>query len=134
MHTCVCGGSLTGSKNRRTGVATFDQLMMRPEIVVPFVAAGPFAIACDEAFHSHWLGAGLFGVITLLTAVAVAKLYDFAGRAATSPRFLTRLYWLSLPVNVALVVLLGNHFSIVWTLAAFGLFISSFFAGMQSKQ
>jgi hypothetical protein len=115
-------------------MATFDELMRKPEIVVPFVAAGPFFLACDEAFHHHWLGAGLFIVMTLLLAVAIAKLYDLASHAAASPRFLTRLYWLSLPVNVALVVLLGNHFSILWTLAAFGLFVSSFFAGMQSKQ
>lgn len=99
---------------------------------MPSVSGGPFALMWIEINDEHWVAAaGYFG-LTLLSAIAVILFLRRLAGVRSSTSLLKYLYWVSLPLNVALVVILGSRFAFWPAAAAFTLFVSAFFAGAYS--
>ncbi|MGA9762634.1 MAG: hypothetical protein WBQ14_09440 [Gaiellaceae bacterium] len=102
-------------------------------LVTTIVTGVPLAVSINLFTAGEMLGGLLFLGLTPLTLVTVICLYR-RGTRKRPRQVLDWLYVLSLPINVVLIVVLSHWLSVGWTLACFGLFASSFFAGIYSQQ
>lgn len=98
-----------------------------------YLSGFPVATMVGFLLAEKWSLAGVSAAAALLTLLGIPILYRNWGRFREDRPLRKKLYLVSLPINLVLVVVLSRGFSPWATLLASGLFISAFLAGLQSS-
>jgi hypothetical protein len=103
-------------------------------LTTTFVASLPGTAAVAAIWTRDWAWGALFCVATLLVLVIVPIAYRASERGRTNRSLRRKLYFASLPLNIGLVFVLSDRFSLSATFIALALFASAFLAGLVSAE